>query len=189
MDSAPQDLQIAHCPRCGNEFQITATSPILQCPACGEQFFPPDPVEVPAETTESPEPKPSSEEELSGMRIRQISVMRRASYRTRSYYIIGLGACVVIAIQLCLMIVRSIREAPLHFRTSSLFAFTAYCLFLIGAIAGGFFFARRLLELQQEICQSLQKEPAAQPDFSSLQDGTQHIRELEQMQKPDDAHS
>lgn len=185
MDPAPQDSQITRCPRCGNEFQIIEQSPILQCTACGEQFFPPEPAEVPIETTESPEPKPTSEEELSGMRIRQISVMRRAAYRTRSYYIIGLGACVVIAIELCLMIVRSIRETHLHFRTSSLFAFTAYCLFLVGAIAGGFFFARRLLELQQEIRQSLQKEPAAQPDFSTLQDGTQHIRELEQMQKPD----
>jgi len=185
MDPTQQDSQIAHCPRCGTEFQITATSPILQCPACGEQFFPPEPVGEFIEATESPGPKPSSEEELSGMRIRQISVMRRAAYRTRSYYIIGLGACVVIAIELCLMIVRSIRETHLHFRTSSLFAFAAYCLFLIGAIAGGFFFARRLIELQQEIRQSLQKEPAAQPDFSSLQDGTQHIRELEQMQKPD----
>jgi len=186
MDPTPQDSQIAHCPRCGTEFQITATSPILQCPACGEQFFPPEPLDEPIENTESHEPKAPSEEELSGMRIRQISVMRRAAYRTRSYYIIGLGACVVIAIQLCLMIVRSFREVHLHFRTSSLFAFTAYCLFLVGAITGGFFFARRLLELQQEIRQSLQKEPAAQPDFSSLQDGTQHIRELEQMQKPDE---
>jgi len=186
MDPAPQDSLITHCPRCGDEFLVSEQSSILQCPACGEQFFPPETPEVPSESTESAEPKPSSEEELSGMRIRQISVMRRAAYRTRSYYIIGLGACVVIAIQLCLMIVRSIREEHLHFRTSSLFAFTAYCLFLIGAIAGGFFFARRLLELQQEIRQSLQKEPAAQPDFSSLQDGTQHIRELEQMQKPDE---
>jgi predicted nucleic acid-binding Zn-ribbon protein len=184
MDSAPQDPQIAHCPRCGNEFQIAPTSPILQCPACGEQFFPPEPADEPIENTKSPELKAPSEEELSGMRIRQISVMRRAAYRTRSYYIIGLGACAVITIELCLMIVRSIRETHLHFRTSSLFAFTAYCLFLVGAIAGGFFFARRLIELQQEIRQSLQKEPAAQPDFSSLQDGTQHIRELEQMQKP-----
>lgn len=185
MDPAPQDLLIAHCPHCGNEFQITEQSPILQCPGCGEQFFPPEPAEVPTETTESPEPKPSTEEELSGMRIRQISVMRRAAYRTRSYYIIGLGACVVIAIELCLMIVRSIRETHLHFRTASLYAFVAYCLFLIGTIAGGFFFARRLAELQQEIRQSLQKKSAAPPDFSTLQDGTQHIRELEQMQKPD----
>ena len=119
------------------------------------------------------------------MRIRQISVMRRAAYRTRSYYIIGLGACVVIAIELCLMTARSIQETHLHFRTPSFLAFVAYCLFLVGAIAGGFFFARRLLELQQEIRHSLQKEPAEQPDFSTLQDGTQHIRELEQMQKPD----
>ncbi|HEX5244440.1 MAG TPA: zf-TFIIB domain-containing protein [Tepidisphaeraceae bacterium] len=184
MDPAPQDSQIACCPRCGNEFQITELSPILQCPACGEQFFPPEPPEVPTETTESAEPKPSSEEELSGMRIRQISVMRRAAYRTRSYYIIGLGACLVIAIELCLMIIRSIRDTHLHFRTATLLAFVAYCLFLVGAIAGGFFFARRLIELQQEIRQSLQKEPSAQPDFSTLRDGTQHIRELEQMQKP-----
>lgn len=183
MDPAPQDSQIAHCPQCGTEIQITAESPILQCPSCGEQFFPPEPVEESLDTAEPPEPKPSSEEELSGMRIRQISVMRRAIYRTRSYYIIGLAASVVVGIELCLMIVRSIRETHLHFRTSSLFAFLAYCLFLVGAIAGGYFFARRLFELQQEIRQSLQKEPAEQPDFSSLQDGTQHIRELEQMQR------
>ena len=186
MHPAPQDSQIAHCPRCGNEFQITEQSPILQCPACGEQFFPPEPAEVPTETTESPEPKPSTEEELSGMRIRQISVMRRAAYRTRSYYIIGLGACIVIAIELCLMIVRSVRETHLHFGTARLYALVAYCLFLVCSIAGGFFFARRLLELQQEIRQSLQKEPSVQPDFSTLQNGTQHIHGLEQMQKSDE---
>ena len=53
-----------------------------------------------------------------------------------------------------------------------------------GAIAGLFFAWRlggRAIALTRELQQPLQNDPLQPPDFSTLNDGSQHVKHLEEM--------
>src|SRR5688500_20375866 len=76
----------------------------------GEQAH--HPPENPGEATPNDAHEPGEDEradELDGLRIRQLSALRRGAYRGRSYALIGVGACVVTAIQLLLMMIAHVR--------------------------------------------------------------------------------
>src|SRR5690348_13002471 len=46
---------------------------------------------------------------LDAARVRQLSAVRRGAYRTRSYFVVAIAACVVAGAQLALMTVRHVR--------------------------------------------------------------------------------
>jgi hypothetical protein len=175
------------CPDCGQPVGESArVGPVLICPHCGGQFFPP--TEDTAEDAEddasdgNARGSAASDEELRELRIRQFSTLRRTAYRTRSYFIVGTSACLIVAIQLMIRGAQTLRLVGWHGRPIGYFLAAAAC--LIGMVE----FAIRVARVQRGINADLrareQEEIEAakqEPDFAPLSDGSQQARNLEQM--------
>jgi hypothetical protein len=113
-------------------------------------------------------------DELDGLRIRQLSALRRGAYRARSYALIGVGACAVTGIQLLIMTVTHVRA-----RGWGMYP-TGYVLGACVAVMLASHFGRRVMELHREIKTPAPLPPApAEPDFSRLSDGSQQWKNLE----------
>ncbi len=141
-----------------------------------------------------------SNDELDGLRIRQLAALRRGAYRVRSYMIVGAGGCAVAAVQLVWMTVASHRAA----------ASLGYILMAIVAAFGCSYFVRRIRAISKELDHSRldahamrcvqcgydvrglssgscpecgaplpAPPPPAEPDFSTLSDGSQQWKNLE----------
>lgn len=176
------------CPNCGAPVDAAHVSgPIAQCPACGTQFFPPalDDVDL-ADATETggeTEASAQSESELEALRIRHFSVLRRSAYRTRSYFIVGVVACLILAIQLVIWVVGDIRHGAGWRGRPIIYLLTAGA-----ALVGAFEFWLHVARVQRAIdaevaARALEELEAArhEPDFSMLSDGSHHARNLELM--------
>jgi hypothetical protein len=120
---------------------------------------------------------PEAERSLSGLRVRQLAAERRATYRARSYYFIGLGECAVAAAQLVLITVRHVRHAGWQLRPVGY-----VCGVLAAAVAAAFFY-RRAADLTRELRNrpAALDEPQAPPDFSTLSDGSHYWKNLQEM--------
>jgi hypothetical protein len=113
--------------------------------------------------------------ELNGGRIRQLAALRRGAIRARSWCLIAAGVCGVGAIQLVIFALRGIRGGGWKIR--------AIC-YLLVAVAGFVlmgFFLRRAARLKREIGKSAIGEAEGVPDFSSLSDGSQRWKNLEEL--------
>ena len=115
------------------------------------------------------------DDELDAARIRQLAALRRGAYRARSYAIIGTVAAAVVAVQLVWMTVTYV-----HARGWGAYPIgylQAACLLALLAI----YFARRALMVHREIRTPprLPPEPPGGPDFSTLSDGSQQWKNLE----------
>jgi hypothetical protein len=166
------------CPNCGQEIEASdAFSDIISCPHCGQ------PVSLASEEATSSEPiaddEPAAlddpdEADLSGLKIKQISALRRGAYRTRSWLMIGAISCAVGAAQLVYLAIKARREGlrlvPLGEVVSALFSLVL-CVY----------FSRRALDAHREIQQSRLEEPTIPPDFSTLSDGSQRWTNLQEM--------
>lgn len=124
-------------------------------------------VEQPAETT-----APASE--LSELRIRQIATLRRALYRSRSHAIVIMIALVVVAVQLAWMTYASLRRGSV--KTGA--ALSVAC---VACLVGALHFYRRAVALHEEAKRTLLAEPSDPPDFSTLGDGSQRWKDLEEL--------
>ena len=123
------------------------------------------------------EPIDDRGDELDGLRIRQLAALKRGAFRARSFALIGVVTSIVAAIKLVLMTLSQVRTrgwspSPIGF---ALFAIVALML------AG--YFARRVKELQREIDAppTLPPMPPEGPDFSTLSDGSQQWKNLEEI--------
>ena len=148
---------------------------LLQCPHCGLQFFAAtaDDDAHEAETLDYYSAQ-HPEEPLSEVRIRQISGLRRAAYRSRSWVIIAAGVCLVAGVKLVITMVLDIRGGlrarPIRY------GLAAVALFMICA-----YLVRQAIEMTRRIRQARQPEPREPPDFSSLSDGSQRWKNLEDL--------
>jgi hypothetical protein len=176
-DVPPPQASEFFCPHCGQSLGSSdAAAAVMICPGCGQQVSL-SPVEgaddVIAEDDASTNDEPA-DGDLSGLKIRQISALRRGAYRTRSWLMIAAIACIVGAAQLIFLAARAHRIgqqlAPLG---DILVAIVALLLCL--------YFARRAAEVNREIQQSRLEEPTTPPDFSTLRDGSQRWTNLEAM--------
>lgn len=104
--------------------------------------------------------------QLDGLKIRQLSTLRRATYRSRSHAIIATGVCGVAAVQCGVMAGHELRTAGL-----SVYIF-GYAIFLVLGIWGTIFFTRRAIRLHREAKQTTIPQPQSTPDFSTLGDGS-----------------
>ncbi|HWE01813.1 MAG TPA: hypothetical protein VG326_05335 [Tepidisphaeraceae bacterium] len=181
--AAASGSQIA-CPQCGQPVDLSsAAGPILQCPNCGTQFFPPVSEEESDASRDEAKAEHDTEAELSELRIRQLSTLRRTAYRTRSYLVVGTLGCLGFAIQLLIFTFHDVRERH-HWGPSPI----AYLLFAVAGLIGSYKFAVRVVEIQLAIkadlrARELEEQEAAkhEPDLSTLSDGSQHARNLERM--------
>lgn len=178
---APESTQPAYqCPECSEWVAAPAESnlPVLECPACHAQFFvsqPDESAELDEDEAEAARARSAKEDELNAVKIRQLSALRRGAYRSRSYCIIASGALVVCAIKLVAMTIRHVRYIGWQARPIG---------YLLAAVAAGIaagHFVARIAELNRELRQSALSEPESPPDFSTLSDGSQQWKNLEQM--------
>jgi hypothetical protein len=169
------------CPHCGQEVEgePQPLSPFCVCSHCGMQFavaveLPPtdDPAEQDARDR-----KHACEDELSELRIKQLSRHRRAIIRGRSHLLVGFvifaGACA----KLIQMGVKEIlRSQHLNLRAVGLL------LFATAAVIPANYFLRRARQITRDLKKPMLQDPPTPPDFSTLQDGSQHSKNLENMQ-------
>jgi hypothetical protein len=104
-------------------------------------------------------------DELDGLRIRRLAAVRKAAYRARSYCIIASVACLVLAIQLGWTAVHRKSAVP--------------GLIAIAAVICCVSLLKRSRRLHREATQSSLEIPAIPPDFSTLSDGSQRWKDLD----------
>ncbi|MGA3066808.1 MAG: hypothetical protein ABSF29_08180 [Tepidisphaeraceae bacterium] len=117
----------------------------------------------------------ASQDELDGVRIRKLAALRRAAYRSRSYCIIAGVACGVGVVQLLDDALHDWDYDPDHLRPVAYFA-AAMVLVALGIV-----FLRWAIRLNREAKRSSLAPPGKPPDFSTLSDGSQRARNLENM--------
>jgi hypothetical protein len=113
---------------------------------------------------------------LDGLRIRRLAAARKAAYRARSHSVIAAVACLVLAAQLIWQATRGSAGIALT-RGAVACGLIAIC----AVAAAGYFFshARRL---HREAAESALPEPTTPPDFSTLSDGSQRWKDLENIE-------
>jgi hypothetical protein len=159
------------CPDC--EFGLVGVEndpELLYCQRCDKHFA--VPAEDRAKKHESRDAT-DRQDELDGLRIRQLASARRAAYRSRSYCVIAAMVCVVAVVQLAWNGIALLRAAGWGMRPVS------YFLFAILAGWGAAFFTRKAMELNREAKKSTLPDPTTSPDFSNLSDGSERWKNLE----------
>jgi len=169
------------CPGCGQVVEATpgAVARLVDCPACEERFL----IQAADGSMEIPEtPELTDEEkaearlgELDGLRLRHLVVVRRAAIRSRTYAVVGMVCCLMLVVKLVMMARDEARVVGWHGRQGSFVACA------VAALAGAGYFARRAAYWGRESRAAKMPEPEGPPDFSTLSDGSQHARNLEEM--------
>jgi hypothetical protein len=120
----------------------------------------------------------TSDDHLNSNRIRQMAALRRSAIRSRSYCVIAIGGCVVGAADFVFFAIRRLLGHP-----STLGILIAITYFLAAAILlfSSRYFVRLARRFHGQANQSAIPEPTMPPDFSKLQDGSQIVRNLEEM--------
>jgi hypothetical protein len=136
---------------------------LFKCPACNVEFIIP-----------LGEASDGREDELSGLRIQNVSVLRRATYRTRSHFIVGSAASLVAVVEMLLLVTRSLRYHAW---------FSAFASFCVGVAVSMLFrhSLKRALQLTKELHESKIQTSTEPQDFSNLGDGSQRVRDLENL--------
>jgi hypothetical protein len=179
-DAALSDAVL--CPSCGTAISIEpgAEQPMMRCPNCDADFFWPEPGENDESAGEWEEPA-DADSELDGMRIRKLVQVRRSAMRARSYAVIIMLCCLVMAAQLILTNVEEIRGYGWD-AWAILYAVCAGLMVIGATVASG-----RAAVLHREARRSDKTDPAQPPHFEQLSDGTHHVTNLEQMHQREDA--
>lgn len=157
-----------------------AVGQLVRCANCGAQFFASaeavdlhvvdDTAEAQAAAAED------REQEIDGNKIRQLSAMRRGAIRARSWCLIVVVVCLVGAVELVIKTIENVW----HARRWGLRP-TGFILFAIAGVIIAVYFFRRARELKREIDKPALQDPSKPPDFSTLSDGSQRWKHLEDM--------
>jgi hypothetical protein len=178
-DDAANNPMPAACPVCGRPLPRDVV-PLgwVQCPACGAQVeLVAVPSVEPGDEEGTPEPPPDPDAALNALRVRQIAALRRGGYRTRSYCFVAAAALAVVAAQLAFMGLASYRDSGGRLTWPAI-----YAVLVLLALWGCAHFAGRVLRLTNELRQSptaALPPPEHEPDFSTLGDGSQQWKNLE----------
>jgi len=138
----------------------------LQCPACGSDVpFVPDGQEAEAETAEQRD----RDSELDSVRVRQVLTERRSLFRMRSYFIALAVTSAVAAGQLGIWCYSRLVRGGLDLFVAG------YGLAILGMVVAAVLCISRIRQYNRELAKPLQTEPTAEPDFSTLSDGSQRL--------------
>jgi hypothetical protein len=165
------------CPHCQREFLVTpaASAALVECPHCHAQVVVADEDgSTEFETDAAEHSTPDRQEELDGLRIRQLSRARRATFRAISYTLIAAVVCGVSVLQ-CFW------ECWLSLRMHAILPAIGYVIFAILLALGSIHFAKRTIALRREAATHPEATPETPPDFSTLSDGTQAAKNLENL--------
>jgi len=107
-----------------------------------------------------------------------MAALRRSAIRTRSYCVIALGGCVVGAAE---FIFDAYRRWPVPANLRGVFLAILYLFCSFALLALGGYFLRLAIRFHGDARKSVLPPPVTPPDFSQLQDGSQIVRNLEEM--------
>jgi hypothetical protein len=155
------------CPHCSGliEAGLADQPQVMVCPHCNQEMTLPPNEEAPSEAGD----------DLDGLRIQQISKLRRSAYRSRSYWLIGAAVLGVAAIELVRNAVTVVWRVGLGWRSVAE---------ALGAGVAGYCAVRCYLrseDYRREAERSALEMPRTPPDFSTLSDGRQSWKSLEQL--------
>lgn len=164
------------CPHCETVLDVVP-GPEPQdvvCPHCsGLTVIPAATVDAAAQPSQTEAPGDDREDELSGLRIRQLAAAKRAAYRSRSYCVVAAIVCVVAVVQLVWNGVATIRAIGFGMRA------IAYLLVAATGMWGAVYFFRKAMEFDREAKQSTLPTATGEPDFAPLGDGRERWKNLE----------
>lgn len=194
------------CPACGQMVHVAPgeVAQLVECAACGAHFIIASldgSTDLPGEGGTSEEEKNQHDEgELNSLRMRHIIVTRRTAIRSRTYNIVGVALCIMGAIKLVIMTVQDVRAAGWHLLQ------WAYIVLAIAALyAAGYLCTRIVYWTRQSRapiffgkcancgqdltegatacihCGTPVQKDETPPDFSTLSDGSQHAKNLENL--------
>ena len=159
--------RVVSCSHCGQPLMLPAADgsviPVAQVSGEGAPFAIDDTAIAPA----------SSDDELDGLRIRQIAQLRRATARSRSHALVFVGVFGVAAIQLLLLVYRQLMSGQRGEWEAGLALTAVVCGYL------AVMFWQKSQRLKREYDQSALIDPASPPDLSRLSDGSQRWKNLE----------
>lgn len=163
------------CPACSRLFKAELRPGEFPCcPECGQSMVLGEPGDDLAAQLK--------EHELSALHILQLARQRRSAIRHRSHLLIFATVCGVAAAQLMVSLIRlgfcAWQQAAC---ASSLLFAAVYLLGLFLALRYTRRFLTRAAELKHACRKSALAEPQTPPDYSSLSDGSEHIKALEEM--------
>ncbi len=179
------------CPECGLDLDANSIGDwtLIECLVCHAQFIPSAGLTGEQEALEAEDTGErerlaaiaAREEELSGLRIRQLSALRRGAYRSRSYSIIAAVALGVACFKLLTIAVRHVRSTGWHSRPVGHLIAVGYAIAIGAGLMAIRFLWRRIVEFTRELNRPTLIDPGVPPDFSTLSDGSQQWKNLEQM--------
>lgn len=138
------------------------------CPHCGQMLVLDD---EPAREAVAP----AVADELEEVKIKRVVRDRRAMLRTRGYYLaLMVGAWVGGA--------QAIWSAWGQRSSGQGLMLIAYAMIALACVLLGWEMWRRAREMSARLSAMKMPEPQKPPDFTGLSDGSQHVRNLEQMQ-------
>ena len=205
-DDAPED-HAYECPACAQTVHATPgeTAQLVECSACGAHFVIPSlngSTDLPGETGPSEEEKKQhAEGELNSLRMRHIIVTRRTAIRSRTYNIVGVALCIMGAIKLVIMTVQDVRAGGWHLLQWAYIVLAVAALYAAGYLCtrivywtrqsrAPIFFAGKCANCGQDLpegasvcldCGTRVQKDETPPDFSTLSDGSQHAKNLENL--------
>ena len=115
-------------------------------------------------------------DQLNSVRIQQLTKLRRGAIRSRSWYLIGTIVGYIAVTELVFKTVQYVRYEHNWGLWPSIFVLCA----ISSGIAAPFFLYR-CIQFHREIQMPMLDEPATPPDFSTLGDGSQQWKNLEEM--------
>ena len=178
-DGPPTDDVRFRCPGCDEEVDVPAGSvgQLVRCPYCNTSFFAADghtTADV-IDDTEGPPPDDAPRpDELDANRIRQLSALRRATLRTRSWWVIAAALAGSAAVDLLVKAGRAVAHGLGLWAT--LLAVVGGTAALATVVA-----LRQARQLTREADGPPRPDPVDPPDFSTLDDGSNRWRELDQI--------
>jgi hypothetical protein len=171
------DLRL-HCPGCDEEVDIAADShgQLVRCPYCNTDFFASAEQSHLDVVDDTPQPMevPSEEAAFDKHRVAMLVALRLGAIRARSWWVIGLFLSIM-------AILDALRRAALYAEVLHHWGIwpTIDILIALLAVRWAVHCWRRARELKREIDHSAIPDPVTPPDFSTLSDGTDRWKDLE----------
>jgi hypothetical protein len=174
----PSDFERFACPGCTEAIDVPAESAgkLVRCPYCNTHFF------ASAEQADQPvvdDTTPEStdidrESAFNKLRIANYTALRMGAIRARSWWLIAMVLAILIVLDM-------MANAALYVAMFHRWGVWPTLRVVIGVLCTKFAAHawRRAAALHREISKSAIPEPTTPPDFSTLDDGSDRLKQLE----------
>ncbi len=179
-DAFPVDHRF-RCPGCDEDVDVSADAvgQLVRCPYCNTEFFAADGQTHAAVIDDTP---PAADDdgppadELNAARVRQLSALRLATLRTRSWWLIGLMLAALTGFDLLAKAAVYVWDRHAWGVRPTLFTAAGAAALALAALA-----RRAAARLAREVAASALPEPTTPPDFTTLDNGADRWRRLHEV--------